>query len=215
MSETFTLEAVARDVKGKAVRHNRRQGQIPGVIYGPDFEPMPIFVAEPALRHILARAGGTHLIEISVGKDKVATLAREVQRDPLRGGLIHVDFYRVAMDRLIRTEVPIVLVGQSPAVARKQAIIFHPMSSVEIETLPGNLLESIRVDLSGLTQIGDQVTVGDLIVPENVRIIAPADEMVLKLDYAESVAVEEEVPATPVSAEVEVITARKEEEEES
>jgi large subunit ribosomal protein L25 len=214
MSETFALEAVFREVRGKAVRHNRRQGQIPGVIYGPGFDPMPIFLTEYDLRQTLAKAGGTHLIEISIGQEKVPALAREVQRDPIKGNLIHIDFYRVAMDRLIRTEVPIVLVGQSSAVTSKQAIVLQPLNSVEIETLPGNLPESIKVDISGLTRIGEQVTVGDLQAPPDVRIVTSPDEMVLKLDYAESVAVEDEGPATPVSAEVEVITARKEEDEE-
>lgn len=212
MSETYQLEATVRDVVGKHVRHYRRNGQIPAIVYGPDFEPIKIFVNEPDLRHILAQAGGTHLIELHIGKDQVPTLAREVQRDPIRGSLMHVNFYRVAMDRAIRTEIPIMLVGTSPAIAKKDAIAMRPINTILIECLPRDLPAHIEVDISELTKVGDQILVGDLNLPSAIRIVTPPDELVVKLDYAESAVVEEEA-VTPVSAEVEVITAKKEEEE--
>ncbi len=215
MSESFKLDATVRDVVGKKVGRYRRAGQIPAVLYGPDFTPLNIFINEPDLRQVLGKAGGTHLIELQIGQDSIPALAREVQRDSVRGSLMHVDFYRVAMDRVIHTEVPVVLVGTSPAIARKEAIAIHPTNMVLIECLPADLPANIEVDISELANIGDQILVGDLKLPAAVKVLTAIDDLIVKLDYAEALApaVEEEVVA-PVSAEVEVITARKPEEEE-
>jgi large subunit ribosomal protein L25 len=89
------------------------------------------------------------------------------------------------------------------------------MTTLSIEVLPADLPDRVEVDVSGLQKVGDHVLVSDLSLPESVRVMAPADEMVLKLDYAESVAVEEEelLPGAPASAEVEVISEKKEDEE--
>jgi large subunit ribosomal protein L25 len=213
MTETISIDATVRDVIGKHVRHYRRMGQIPATVYGPDFTPVSLFIGEVELRQALAKAGGTHLIELHYGKETIQTLAREVQRHPIRGDLLHVDFYRVAMDRPIKAEIPVLLVGTSPAIASKEAIAIHPLTSVEIETLPANLPPHIEVDISQLTAVGAQILVGDLKLASSIRIITPLDEVVVKLNYAEAIAeVEEEAGLT--SAEPEVITARKEEEEE-
>ena len=214
MAETITLEATIRDVVGKQVRHYRRVGQIPATVYGREFEPVNLFVGEVELRQALTRAGGNHLIELRFGDQTHQALAREVQRHPLRGALLHVDFYRVDMDRPIRAEIPVVLVNESPIVASKEAIAILHLNSVEIETLPANLPPSIEVDMSQLVAIGDQVTVGDLKLASTIKIITSMDDVVVKLDYAEAMETEVEEAIGPVSAEPEVITAKKEEEEE-
>jgi large subunit ribosomal protein L25 len=214
MSEIFKLEATNREIVGKHVKQYRRNGQIPAVVYGPDFIPIKIFVGEPDLRHVLASAGGTHLIDLQIEGKSITTLAREVQRDSIRGNLLHVDFYHVAMDRPIRTDVPIMLIGASPAVVRREALVLQSMKTLEIEVLPRDLPDRVEVDLSGMDKVGDHILVGDLSLPDIIKVLAAPDELILKLDYAEAALTEEEVEAAavPVSAEVEVITARKEEE---
>lgn len=214
MNDTQRLDATIRTVVGKKVRHFRSDGQVPAVVYGRDFIPFNIFVNELELRSVLTKCGGTRLIELMVDGSAIPTLAREVQRHPVKGTLIHVDFYRVAMDRPIRAEVPLTLVGTSPAVSRREAIILHTLHSLVIEVLPAELPAFIEVDVSGLEKVGDHFLVSDLRLPsENIKVIAQPDDLVLKLDYAESIVAEEEVEAAPVSAEVEVITAKKLEEE--
>src|SRR5512143_2843210 len=99
MSETYKLDATHREIVGKHVKQYRQAGQIPAVVYGPTFEPVKLFVNEAELRHVLAHAAGTHLIELSIDGSPVTTLAREVQRHPIKGSILHVDFYHVAMDR--------------------------------------------------------------------------------------------------------------------
>lgn len=213
MTETITLDATVREVVGKHVRHYRRIGQIPATIYGREFSPVNLFVGEVDLRQALARAGGNHLIELNISDQTVQALAREVQRHPIRGDILHVDFYRVDMDRVIRAEIPIVLVNESPAVSSREAMAILHLNSVEVETLPANLPPQIEVDMSQLTQVGDQFTAGDLKLPTTIKIITALDEVVVKLDYAELAEAEAAEPIGPTSAEVEVITSKKEDEE--
>ncbi len=217
MSEAIVLEASPREVVGKKVKRLRQAGLIPVIVYGPDFAPAALSIEEKALRHALTRAGGTQIVELQVGKETIPVLAREVQRDPVRGNILHVDFYRVAMDRLIRAEIPLVFVNEPPLVASNEAIVVQMLNSVEVEALPRELPPHIEVDLSVLTEIGDHILAGDLIVPEGVAITTEAEELVARLDYAQALEeeVEEEMLLEPEAAEVEVITEKKEEEEES
>jgi hypothetical protein len=118
------------------------------------------------------------------------------------------------MDRPIRAEIPVVTINESPAVASKEAIAILHLNSIEIETLPANLPPSIEVDLSQLIAVGESLTVGDLKLPSTIKVITSLDDVVVKLDYAEAMETEAVESIGPVSAEVEVITAKKEEEEE-
>lgn len=214
MTETIALEATVREVVGKHVRHYRRMGQVPATIYGRGFSPVNLFVGEVALRQALTQAGGNHLIELHYGDLTVQALAREVQRHPLRGDMLHVDFYRVDMDRPIRAEIPVLMINESPAVASKEAIAILHLNSIEIETLPANLPPHIELDMSQLVQVGDSLTVGDLKLPSTIKIVTQLDDVVVKLDYAEAMEAEVAESIGPSSAEPEVITARKTEEEE-
>jgi len=211
MSDTYKLDATQRDVVGKHVKQYRREGHIPAVVYGPTIEPVKLFVNETELRQVLTHAAGTHLIELNIDGSPVTTLAREVQRHPIKGSILHVDFYHVAMDRAIRTEIPIIVVGASPAITRREAIVLQAMTTLPIEVLPADLPDRVEVDITGLQKVGDHILVSGLSLPEGIRVLASADEMVLKLDYAESVATDEELlPGAPASADVEVISEKKE-----
>jgi large subunit ribosomal protein L25 len=217
MSETITLEAQERQIVGKKVKQLRRAGIIPAVVYGPDFTPLNVELDERELRMALRKAGGTQLIELTVGKAKIPTLVRDVQRDPIRGNLYHVDFYRVAMDRVIQAEVPIVIVNEPPIVTSKEGAVFQALNSVVVEALPANLPPHIEVDVSGLTEIGDQLLVADLAESDEFTVTTGEEELVVRIDYAQALEEEEEEEEEfpeLVSAEPEVITERREVEEE-
>jgi large subunit ribosomal protein L25 len=218
MSNQIVLEASKRTVTGKNVKKLRREDIIPAIVYGPESEPLPIQMDRRTLRRVLLEAGGTQLIEIQVGKEKIPTLAREVQRDPLRGDILHVDFYRVSMTRKISAEVPIVLINEPMVVSSGEGILIHAMTTLVVEALPGVLPPHIEIDMSGLTKVGDQLLVGDLILPEGCEAMVDESELIVKVDYAMAREVEEEEGLEGLlmgeSAEVEVITERKHDEEE-
>ncbi|MBN1119818.1 MAG: 50S ribosomal protein L25 [Anaerolineae bacterium] len=219
MSDQIALEASKRQITGKKVKQLRREGIIPAIVYGPETEPLKLQIDRRMLRRVLQEAGGTQLIEIQVGKEKIPTLAREVQRDPLRGDILHVDFYRVSMTRKIRAEVQVTCVNEPPVVSSGEAIIIHALTTLIIEALPAELPPHIEVDLSGLIEIGDQLLVGDLVLPQGCEAVIDESELVVKIDYAAAFEEEEEEGLEDMllmeeSAEVEVITERKHDEEE-
>ncbi len=217
MSEMISLEATKRDVVGKQVRQLRREGLVPVVVYGPNFESLSLQVDARELRSVLKEAGGTHIINLKVGRETINTLARSVQRDPLRGDILHVDFYRVDLNRPIRTEVPVVVVGESPVVESGEGMVLHLLNAIEVEALPTNLPSYLEVDLSTLTEIGATLYVRDMTLPQGVKVHADPEEPVVKIDYAPMIPEEEEEAEESFlggSMEVEVIRERKEQQKE-
>ncbi len=213
MAQTYQLEAEIREILGKKVKQLRRRGLVPAIVYGPQFENINLQVNARALQQALMQAGGTQLIELNIGGQLIPTLARDVQRDPLRGDILHVDFYRVAMDRPIRADIPLVLVDESPLVATGEAILLHLATTVEVEALPASLPSHIEVDLSTLTEMGQPILASDLSLPAGVTLVSDPDELIAKLDYPSAEIVEEEIIGE-APAEPEVIRERRAEEEE-
>ena len=216
--EQFELRAEKRTIIGGRVKGLRREGVVPAVLYGPKTEPIPIQCDERELQRVLARAGGTNLISLRIGrarKPKMA-LAREVQRDVITNELYHVDFYQVVMTEKVHAEVNITLTGEPPAVQQKEFMLLQGTDSVEIECLPGDLIHSIELDVSNLG-VDDAIYVKDLQVPDNVTILTDGEELVANVQHLrveeEEEEVEEEVEVAP--EEVEVIAKGKEVEEEA
>jgi len=209
--EEIELRTQKREVRGKQVKQLRGQGVVPAILYGHKREPLPLQIEERSLRRVLERAGSHHLITLRVEDDNEPrmSLAREVQLDPITHALLHVDFYEVVMTEKITTEVPLVFIGQSPVVERKEGILVRGLDSVEVECLPSNLVESIEVNLEDLVEIDQAILVRNLIVDGDVEILTDKDEVVaqvLPLKVVEEV-VEEVVPS-----EVEIISREREKE---
>jgi large subunit ribosomal protein L25 len=215
MAETIVLEANRRQVIGKHVRRLRRDGVVPGVLYGPEFESLPVQMDEGALRAMLLEAGGSQIIQLKVEGETYNALVRGVQRAPIRGDLLHVDFYRVRMDVKIRTEVPVVLVGDVDAFEKIGGVIIHEMNSVEVECLPGDLPAEIPVEIVSLKEIGDMILASDLPKLPGVTYhnIEP-NEVIVTTSYLQRLEVEEEAEAAPEEEEPELIRRRPAEEEE-
>lgn len=211
MAEKIVLEATRREITGKHVRHLRAQGVIPGVLYGPAFESINLQIPWTELRPVLIQASGTKVIDLSVGGESYHALVRNVHRAPVRGDVLHVDFYRVQMDVVMRTEVPVILDGDIEAFEKKGGVIIHEMNSVLVECLPGDLPSEIRVSIASLNQIGDRLYASDLPVLPGVIYHVDAGDVVASTTYLESAEPEE---AEGASAEPELIRRREEENEE-
>ncbi len=215
MAETIVLKAAKRDVTGKEVRHLRREGVIPGVLYGPNFEPISLQVPWAELRPVLLQAGGSHIIELMVDSEKYNALIRSVQRAPLRGDVLHVDFYRVQMDVAIRTEVPVVLTGSTDTLEDNNGVIVHELTAVTVECLPADLPSEITVDVSGLTEVGQMILVSDLPQLPGVTYHDSPETVVVTTTYLEAaLPEEEEVEAEAAGEEEPELIRRREEEDE-
>jgi len=209
--EEVVLNAWPRTVVGKQVKALRRQGKVPATVYGPGREPMNIELDAHELARLIPHiAGEAQLISLRMGGNgqTIPVLAREVQRHPIRGDILHMDFYAVAMDRPIRTEVPLHLVGESQPVERGEGVLLHPLTHVEIECLPRDLVPAIEVDISRLTQVDDAIYVKDLLAPPGITILTDPDELVVRVNpVAAEEVIEEAAPAA--AAEPEIIAKGK------
>lgn len=198
--ERLKIEARPRRVVGKQVNALRRQGLLPAVLYGRGISPQPLELEARAAAKILTRLSGSTLVELTVDGETHNVLVREVQRDPIRADIRHVDFLKVAMNVAIRTAVPLEMVGEAPAVKTYGGVLVTGLDEIEVEALPGDLPDRVTVDLSALTAIGQSIVVGDLYVGKNVKVLTPADEVVMRVMAQ---AVEEVEAAAPVAEAVE------------
>jgi len=208
--ESIELKATHRDVIGKQVRALRREGKLPGVIYGHHIASMAILLDLRDTSRSLAGLAPSALVTVDVDGDKFMTLVREKQRDHISGTLTHVDFLAVSSEEKLRTNVYLSLVGIAPAVKTYNAIQVAGADELEVECLPRDLPERIEVDLSVLAEIGDAVHVRDLQLSDKVRILTDPDIMIVLITPPE---MEEEEGEEGTSAEPEVIEKGKKEEE--
>ena len=177
----FALAAQTRQVKGKKVRQLRREGYVPGTVYGPGSAPMSVQFPYRAVELTLMQAGGTNLIDIEVEGETYPSLAREVQRDVVRGDILHVDFLAVDASQRIRVEVPIVMEGRSPVVVMREGILITGRSSLTLEVYPTDIRDRIVIDLDQLTELGSEVLVGDLEFGADVTVHSDPNEMLAKI----------------------------------
>lgn len=209
------LSVEPREALGKgAVGRLRRKGLVPAILYGGGSAPVTLAVAPTDVRRALHGHGaGGVLVNIRLPGDAEPRTAvvRELQYDPVRDTLIHIDFQAVRMDEEITVEVPIHVVGEAAGVKDQNGVLALLMRAVEVSCLPSLIPERIDIDVSAL-RIHDVATVADLQLPEGVRVTVPSTQPVATVapPMAEEVVAAVAAPA----AEPEVVTERKPKEEE-
>ncbi len=209
--EKVVLQATRRTVTGKQVRAIRREGLLPGIMYGHHFDPTPISLDLHTSTLALAGLSSSSLIYIDLEGSEHASLIREKQRDFIRGTLKHIDFQVVSLTEKIRAEVNIEITGISPAVRDLNGVLVTGLDRLEVESLPQYLPERYTIDISKLVKIGDGLYVRDLKVSEEVEIMSDQDEMLVIVTAGTAEEVEEEVAGGV--AEPEIIEKGKKEEE--
>lgn len=175
------LQAEKRDEKGKGpARRARVAGKVPGVVYGPGAEPTNVMVDSTDLLHVLQTDAGMNvLVDLKVDGDEILTMPREVQRDIIKGTLLHVDFIRIDRSKPIQVNIPIHLTGESVGV-KEGGVIEHHLWELAVEVLPLEVPESIEADITALN-VNDSLHVSDLSVPEGVTILAETEETVVSV----------------------------------
>jgi large subunit ribosomal protein L25 len=168
MAEVVLAAETGRPLGSRAVRRLRREGKVPGVIYGHGTEPLPVAVGARELRVALnGEAGANQLLSLDTGSGTYLTLAREMQRHPVAQTVTHVDFVIVRRDEVISADVPITLVGEATEVNHGDGLVEQQMFALTINAVPANIPAGLEADISELT-IGGQIRVSDLVLPEGV-----------------------------------------------
>ncbi|GAV22795.1 50S ribosomal protein L25 [Carboxydothermus pertinax] len=192
-----TINAYLREKKTRSERHRLlNEGKIPGVMYGKNIQPVAVAVEAREIERLTER--GIKLLELSLEGKKQRVLVKELQRHPVTGKLIHVDFQVVESGRKIRQLVPVELYGEAEGV-RAGGILEHGLTEVTVECLPEDLPEFIEVDVSKLL-VGDCLRVKDLELPSGVRVIEDPENIIVLVSAPKQYALEEEEQAYPPEA---------------
>ena len=201
--EGLTIEASKRDILGKKTRFLRRQGITPAHLFGHGLESLALECDTAKLQRIIARAGRTRLIALGIKGDKEprSVFIKEIQRNACTGELLHVDLFQVRKTERVRVDVPIVLVGEAPAMKGKGYTLTHSLTRLSIECLPDQLPPQIEVDLSPLEEVGQAIYLRDIHLSPDITVHNDPNQMVVKVSEIRVEKVEEVVAAEEVVAE--------------
>ncbi len=176
-----TLSAQKRDLVGRKVKTLRAKGEIPGTVYGKDVKSTTVSVSADTFMKVYSEAGETGLVELSVAGDLRPVLIHTVQKDPVKGAILHIEFYQVNLKQKVKTNVPLEFIGDAPAVVQKTGVLLTLIDEVEVEALPTDLPEKLSVDVSKLAEVNQEVKVSDITVPSGVTVLTAQDQSVVRV----------------------------------
>ena len=183
-TESIKLELEPRVVLGKKVKQLRRAGTIPVHLYGPGIESRSLQCEHRQLLRVLAQAGSTNPVNLSVQGEAGERLAfaREIQWNPVRGELLHVDFLAVSVTERVTAQVPINLVGESPAARDTGGSVAQTLYFLDVEALPLEIPNEVVIDLSVLVDNNSMIRAGELDLDAKVTMTTDPDSLVLRVD---------------------------------
>jgi large subunit ribosomal protein L25 len=182
--DSLALSARPRTETGRHVRALRRAGHVPAVVYGHRQDSLPITADLRSVERLWRRAGRSHLIDLTVeGQPSRKVLIREMQISPRTGRVVHADFLAVNLREKLQVDVPLMVVGESPAVTdTKVGQLLQTVNSIRVECLPGDIPAQLTVDISGLLEVDAHITLGEIELPKGVTLVnADPDETVVKI----------------------------------
>jgi len=202
VAEEFIMELIAnkREILGKKVKSLRRQGLVPAVVFGKELGSIPLELNRNDFREAYRQVGENGLLHLKVVGQTYSVLLHELQIDPVTRELLHVDFFQVDLTKRVTVSIPLVVVGESPAVQSGTGLLLTLLTEVEAECLPTDIPAEIAVDISSLSEVGDSFTVDMLPINQNEITIALAgSEVVAKIVPATMEEEVEEAPSEEIS----------------
>jgi len=203
--DVLTLAASNRNVLRKKTRFLRRQGITPVHLFGHSIESLALQCDTIELKGVIAQAGMTRAINLKIENQKQAksVFIREIQRDTVTRNLLHVDFYQIRKGDKIKVDVPIVLIGDAPALKGRGRMLAHGITSLSIECLPDNIPSRIEVDLSHLEEVEQSIHVRDITLDPEITVNVDPDQLIAKISEVAAARVEEEVAVAEAGVEAE------------
>ena len=200
--DQIELNVAKREILGKKVRFLRRQGITPVHLFGHGIESQALQCDTARLQQVLAEAGKTKLINFKIDGEKKArsVIVREVEIELPRRGLVHVDFYQVRKAEEMKVEVPVVLVGEAPALKVRENTLLQELDTLSVECLPANIPASVELDISSLTESEQVLRVKDIELEKGVTVLNDPEVVVAKISALRVEEVVEEVVEEAVEA---------------
>lgn len=205
-----SLKVNKREITGKKVKTLRDKNQIPLVLYGHGFKAENLDTAKNTFVNAYQKAGSSNLVDLEIDKQNpVKILIQDVQTDPISDEIIHADLYRVRKDRKLRTQIPLHFTGKSRAVEDKEGNLITHKDSIEVEVLPDDLIDEIKVDISPLKTFEETIKISDLDIPQGIEVLDEKEDIVANVTPPRS---EEELEALEEEVEEDVDTVEVEKE---
>lgn len=209
--QKLNLEVTKRDLFGKKLKKMRKEGLIPGNIFGPQFKSQSVSFATKDFNKIFKVAKETGIVYLRLGKDELPVLIKNVQKHPVSGYVLHVDLRKIDLKQKIETQVPIEAVGESPAVIQKGGVLLTHMNEVLVEALPENIPHEIKIDVSSLLEVGQEIKIAGLPKSATFQIKEDPEKVIVSVIAHKEESLEPETAAI----EPEVITEKPVEGEET
>lgn len=172
MGDKITLKLDERQAHGKKVKQLRRDGLVPGVVYGPGMEPVAVQSPDVVTNKVVNVAGKHAPVHLTIGSKRRIAMIKDVDFDPVKHTLRHVSFHAVNQNEPVEAEVPIRLTGEGESDAEKAGlVILQNLEHIEVKALPMDLPDALEVDITNLAEAGERVTVADIQLPDEVEII--------------------------------------------
>ncbi len=202
---THNLKVDKREITGKKVKNLRRDGLLPGNIFGKKIKSQAVQVASKEFAKVYEEVGETSIIDLTLDSVNIPVLVSGLQLNPVTGDFLHIDFRQVNLKEKITATVPIELVGVAPAEKNGLGILVQQLNEVEVEALPTDFPENIEVDVSNLVEVDQSISVGDLKYDKAKLTLAANEEQLVaiitplqKEEVPVEVPVAEEAEAKPV-----------------
>jgi large subunit ribosomal protein L25 len=172
----------ARELTGKRTKRLRAAGVVPAVVFGKKAGSVPVQLDMKAFEALYREAGRTSLVRVAVaGGSPTSVVIKSVQRHPLTGRALHVDFFAPDLTQEMEVDVPLVFVGKAPAVEESGGSLFTSLDHLKVKALPTDLPHEFTVDVSSLVDLEAAIHVSDLAVAQNVTVLNEPDELVAKV----------------------------------
>lgn len=197
-----TLKAEKRTLSGRKVKKLRNEGNLPANVFGRDIKSVSVQVNTKEFEKTFAETGETGIVELVIGSDKRPVLVHNVQTDPVSDSVLHVDFLQVNLKQKVTAQVPIELVGESPAEKQGLGTVVQYLNELEVEALPTDLPDKFEIDTSVLSEVDQAIQVKDVKIDKTkVEIQEGAEEIVVKVEPPKEEKEEEVVVAPAEGAE--------------
>ncbi|MEK7634558.1 MAG: 50S ribosomal protein L25 [Patescibacteria group bacterium] len=202
------LTVQKREIFGRGVKNLRKQGLVPAEFYGHNAKNISFSVAAKEFSKVFKEAGESTVLKLVFDNEKINVLIHDVDRNPLTDEILHIDFYGIKMDQKIKIKVPILFIGEAPAVKEQGGVVVKAINEIEVEALPADLPHHIEVDLSALSAIGNSIFVKDFNINKGVKVLVDFETVVATIIEQ----VKEEIIAPVASVEdIKVETEEKKE----
>lgn len=196
----------------KTGRQLRAEGKIPAILYGKKIKNQALVFDRQKFEEVFEQAGTSSLLDLKIDSEKpVKVIIQDIQFDPVTDQIVHADFYQIKKDEKIKTEIPIEIIGQSPAVEEGGNLIIDK-DQLEVECLPDKLVDHFKVDISALKTFDDVIRVKDLAIPKDIELLEEKEEVIATTTPPRTEEELEELEEAPTASDVDEVEVEAEKE---